>query len=428
MIKTTTFLKLLLLFCILSCSREPIPTPSNQPQGIQLPELKVNQVQPKATKAEVFVQLLEPGNLTVRSYGCLIHTSTDPDLSNNSNNLIRSGAMNTETQFSFSGLTDNTTYFVRGYIVTSVDTVYSSSYEFKTQPHWRLLSSPYPDGTVSNTATFTINNQIYVGGGFLNKTGFWQFNPVTETWTGEAAIIEPMRGLNGLVGFPINDIGYFGTGTYLSGGTFIHTKSFWSFSKPNGWQQMPDFPGEARAAAVGFGLMGMGFIGLGDIQTGKTRDFWGYNPSTNSWFSIPDFPGGDRTEALAFVIGDKAYVGFGVDQNNTGIPDLYEFDPAKLDNPWTKITGGATPPARRSGFVFVIGNSAYIGGGSGNPGDLWKFTPNASEKWVKFGNLPMGTLSFSTGVSLGDRGMVVGGRPQTNGGNLTSQCWIFNPE
>lgn len=62
-----------------------------------------------------------------------------------------------------------------------------------------------------------------------------------------------------------------------------------------------------------FTLKGKGYIGLGVNVSPPTysKEFWRYDEVANSWERIPDFPIEVRS-AMSFVIGDTAYVGGGI--------------------------------------------------------------------------------------------------------------------
>ena len=81
------------------------------------------------------------------------------------------------------------------------------------------------------------------------------------------------------------------------------------------WTRKKDFPGPARANAVGFSIGDKGFYGTGgnDGWTTVFNDFWEYDPVSDSWTRIVDFPGNPRAGAVAFSLDNRGYVGTGSD-------------------------------------------------------------------------------------------------------------------
>ncbi len=407
-----------------ACQRDPLPVPSDVVLNVIEPDTDISVEEIKVTKAKVKSIITRLGNVNILSYGCVWSTETAPTLALSSKIEIPGQPGVDTIRFLIAGLSQETKYYVRTFLILTKDTVYSEPIEFHTKSPWRLLSGGYPGGMLSEPGVFKIKDRIFVGAGFDTHTDFWHFDRESETWSAMQTIDQPGRGLNTIVSFAIGDTGYFGTGTDSN---YHLTSNFWSFTEAGGWNKIKDFP-DSIAAGVGFSLLGKGYVGLGFNGNTKTNAFWMYDPTTDDWNPIQGFPGGKRTGAIAFVIGDKAYVGYGDNENNVLIHDLWEFNPT-LAMPWTQITSNS-PKFGYAAFVFVLNDSsAYIGGGSQKLTDFWQFAPNApGDPWIKNGTLPEGALIFATGISLGNRGMVIGGRPETNGFGLTNECWIYDPE
>ncbi|MDI6741808.1 MAG: kelch repeat-containing protein, partial [Smithella sp.] len=77
------------------------------------------------------------------------------------------------------------------------------------------------------------------------------------------------------VGFSIGSKGYVGTGYDGS----QNTLDFWEYDPVSDtWTQKADFAGTARQAAVGFAIENKGYVGTG-YDGVNTRDFWEYDPS-----------------------------------------------------------------------------------------------------------------------------------------------------
>ena len=77
------------------------------------------------------------------------------------------------------------------------------------------------------------------------------------------------------------------------------------------WEEMNDFPGEARVAGTQFSHDGFGYVLSGDGDDHdymETGEFWQYNPANDSWSQLPSHPGLSRWAPGSFVIDGKAYL------------------------------------------------------------------------------------------------------------------------
>lgn len=420
-------LHLVFLFCILlySCNREPDDIPTGSPLNFFLPEFALSPEEISVTKANIQVTITERGNINISSIGLVWDKLSEPDTFL-STKILLSPPFSDTIHFSLAGLEENSRYYCRLFFESPVGIHYSDQIVLQTGLFWSKVNE-FPGGPLSGPGTFVANERVYIGGGFPNKIDFHSYSPISNIWSSKELITDPSRGLNALVSFEINSIGYFGTGTReFPGSGFQPTKSFWAFTEQAGWEKKKDFEGDARQSAVGFSISGKGYIGLGQLITGLASDFWMYDPQTDDWTILPqEYPGGKRAEAIAFVMNNKAYVGFGVDQNGFSRDDLWEFDPSQPD-PWKEVSADIIPPARKSGFVFVANGSAYLGGGVQKM-DFWRFSINDNGYfWEKLPDLPFGILAYSTGIGMLKTGLVIGGRNTLN--NLIADVWQYTPE
>jgi N-acetylneuraminic acid mutarotase len=181
----------------------------------------------------------------------------------------------------------------------------------------------------------------------------------------------------------------------------INLKDFWEFTPGSGsskgtWKRIADLPGDPRLAAVGFGLGQKGYVTTGIGYMDNThytwyKDVWEYDPNTNpktggKWTQKEDFPGAARAYAVGFSINNaKGYVGTGntPGAGNTGLKkDFWEYDPGNTETgPWTQKADFAGV-ARDLDVGFSIGNKGYIGTGLINVDvliqDFWQFDPGTS--------------------------------------------------
>lgn len=224
-------------------------------------------------------------------------------------------------------------------------------------------------------------------------------------------------------------------GSYSSGSL---KNDFWEYDVDTDvWKKLADFPGGARASAVGFSLNNKGYLGLGtDIdtdfsiftksETNEKTDFWEYDPSTDTWRQLTDFPGGGRKASVGFSMNNKGYVGLGSNQGSY-LNDFWEFNPNA--DTWRQLTD--FPANGRAAAVgFSIGNFAYVGMGQHNPTnnlpndtiadlgecfDFWQYSPETNS-WIRKAYLLSGVPNyegfsnfgrdFAVGFSLANKGYV----------------------
>ncbi len=143
------------------------------------------------------------------------------------------------------------------------------------------------------------------------------------------------------------------------------------------------------------------------------KDFWVYHSDSNTIRKLPDIPGDDtsRTLAVGFSIGNKGYVGLGYDGSGKLIlkNDLWQFDPATTT--WTQ-KANFIGNACEASFVFVVGNVAYIGGGSNTLAlyDSFYSYNSLIDKWKPLGTVPMGNSVFQAAFTVNYSGYISTGQ------------------
>ncbi len=272
-----------------------------------------------------------------------------------------------------------------------------------------------------SAVAFAIGNKGYVGTG-EDKDGllsdFWEYDTTANTWTrkndfGVATLREGLKRTEA-VGFSIMNTvstgkGYVGTGI---DGTGVYQKDFWEFDPATGvngtWTKKTDFPGAARAEAVGLSISTKGYVGTG--RSGATlatyyQDFYEFNPAANTWTRKADFAGGVRAEAVALYCQcSNGYVGLGYvpcyDPCGEDCPcgkvcfafsDFWEYN--ATTNVWTQkayYDGGEIAGKRTEAAAFSLNSAShFVGTGWGCSGtqtatsmtpsgfykDFWKYTP-----------------------------------------------------
>lgn len=263
----------------------------------------------------------------------------------------------------------------------------------------------FAGGPRLDAVAFTIGNLVYMGGGLdvdtalgttLPENDLWVFDPVADTWTARANM--PSNLTKGL-SFVLNGKGY----VMPDGSTAL-----WEYDPvADAWAARAPYPGTALNGRCAFALNGLGHVGTGgspDVQALFT-----YDPVSNTWASASSmWATGGRTDALTCVIGNSAYVLGGKRNSNTILGDLWRFGPATspLSNAWTQRP--FMPAAARSlPIAFTIGDKGYVGGGSGQNGnltDFWMYDP-AIQAWTARANIP--AVQADEGFNIDGIGYVV---------------------
>lgn len=237
---------------------------------------------------------------------------------------------------------------------------------------------------------FSIGDKGYLGTGEngdewpFTFNDFWEYDPLTNTWTRKADLPGGSRGRYTAVAFTIGSKGYVGLGSYFGIYDPFCWDDFWEYDPvANAWTKKADFGGGARASAMAFAVDNKGYAGTGSFfeevngQTFYTRykDFWQYDPVLNVWTRKADFPVGERFSASGFSVLDKGYLSLGFDVvSGTTKKDLWEYDP--LTNNWLQKTDFPGNPTSRP-VAFTITDKAYMGVGN-NFKDFWQYTPAAT--------------------------------------------------
>ncbi|MBI1767497.1 MAG: galactose oxidase [Bacteroidetes bacterium] len=161
---------------------------------------------------------------------------------------------------------------------------------------------------------------------------------------------------------------------------------------PGSWDKLGDFEGYPRTGASGFVINGIAYVGCGYNfelagvagASGRLKDFWKYDPNSDHWSRVADFPGSPRSGAVAFSLNGKGYVGTGLDESSNALSDFYEFDPAAGTNgKWKRIADlgytaaqhDTTVTKRYGSLAFTVKNRAFVGGGHyvSDLKDLWEY-------------------------------------------------------
>ncbi len=221
--------------------------------------------------------------------------------------------------------------------------------------------------------SFTIRTKIYVGGGFDGSGNlfddFWEYDQPTDTWTQKANF--PWGARSAGTAFSIGNKGYLGLGT--NGSTYLD--DFWEYDPANdSWIQKANFPGGQREEAVGFPIGNKGYVGTGQLFvvgpnstfTNAFDDFYEYNPATDTWTQKANFPGAARAYAVGIECGGKGYIGLGGNNDQTlSFTDFYSYN--DVSDTWAAQTNMPGVGMADAG-IFAIGTDFYVVGGINFPG------------------------------------------------------------
>lgn len=229
-----------------------------------------------------------------------------------------------------------------------------------------------------SAVAFTLQGKAYVGLGQGQTNGFfqdfWEYDPVTETWSQKANFAGGPR--RQAVAFVLDTTAYVGTGIAPDG----LKRDMYSYdASTNQWTQLNDFGGSARKEATAFVMGDQAYIGTGDDGVMK-KDFWQYEPSTDSWIQKPDFPGTPRKGAVGWGVFPNGYICTGEDINFEYKKDLWEYN--YFNETWTQ-RADLIGPGRSNAVAFTIGQFAFVGTGYDGTfmEDLYMYAPvlNTSE-------------------------------------------------
>jgi len=190
----------------------------------------------------------------------------------------------------------------RGYVALgqSVGDVFSDLYRYDPASGWTQLPD-FPGIPREEAFAETIGTKAYVGTGldidFFRIKDFWEFNPASDTWTQLTDL--PLE-LEGAASFTINNDLYVGTGSGNEDVSFVmegevieapvtmgkQRKDFYKYNvTQNQWTQINQLPGLNRERAIAFSINGIGYVGMSGITFSDAgpyfngSDFWSYQPN-----------------------------------------------------------------------------------------------------------------------------------------------------
>jgi N-acetylneuraminic acid mutarotase len=250
-------------------------------------------------------------------------------------------------------------------------------------------TAPFPGGATDGCYSFTLNNQVYVGGGLVSHH-LYEYK-MDGSWN-DLGLAAAGGERGWAFSFTIGDKAYVCGGA--NGGAQNLTSDLWEFDgTTKAWTKRADMPA-ARDGGFAFSVGGKGYVGCGFEGVYVVSDFYGYDPKTDTWETLAPYP-----EALlfpsAFVVNDKAYVVGGGGQSET--TSLYRYEPD--EDTWTKLADFPGEP-RQAGTTFAMANAGYYCGGMQgymkNLKDIWRYDVYA-DTWTNTGaELPTDYTAWMT--------------------------------
>jgi len=173
---------------------------------------------------------------------------------------------------------------------------------------------------------------VYVGAGggsSGNLKDWYEYSVDDDTWTRRADLPGPERHHPYYWDARVGDKHYAYVGFGHGYGTVANPRGIFNDvyrydPDEQSWEQMADFPGEARVAGTQFTLHSdpvtgndRPFVlsGDGDDHSSmETGELWEYMPVSDSWLWHPPHPGNSRWAPGAFVIGCDVYFTCGYDR------------------------------------------------------------------------------------------------------------------
>ncbi|MFW9596555.1 MAG: Kelch repeat-containing protein [Paludibacter sp.] len=158
-----------------------------------------------------------------------------------------------------------------------------------------------------------------------------------------------------------------------------YIKQVWRYNTlDNTWEQMNDFPGDARAAAVACTNGDQVFFGSGYLRYFK-NDWWQYYPENDTWKKRASFQGG-RVNAVAFSVNDRFFIATGRLIGGTLTDDYFYADVLEYDSSkdcWYN-RGKLPSGGRENALALVLQNKVLLGLGETDNAvlsDFWIFQP-----------------------------------------------------
>jgi hypothetical protein len=272
--------------------------------------------------------------------------------------------------FQYSGLTGNA--------LTNMDIFEVYLFEYDPSNNIWKQKSKYPGQGIYQAGNgFSINGKIYYGAGSSSNNiyvnDFWEYNPVTNTWTNIGDVpISSNKGFS----FVLNGKGYIG-GSQMGTSFFEFNPAFYS------WIQRASIPA-LSSGNINFSLNNLGYINLGTSST--VGSLYKYDPSINIWTfvnTLPNYSASVASNYFSFQTTTKGYYGTAINLSTSPLTTsfIYEFNP--LINSW--VQKQTLPENHSTGGTFSFPNNSYVFSGNqyypphtAQINSIWQYKPDYS--------------------------------------------------
>ena len=349
----------------------------------------------------------------ITQHGLVWHTATAPTTGTNTGIYNAGSGTSDITNYNISGLSANTTYYVRSFSTSAQGTRYGNERSFTTLAGMPTLSTS-TISSISTTSASSGGNITNDGGTAVTARGLvWSassntpttssYDGITTNGTGTGAFTQTVNALCPGTTYYVRAYATNSVGT-----SYGSVQSFTTIASAGDvWVQKANFGGTGRVNAVAFTIGSKGYVGTGYDGSPK-QDFWEYDINTNLWTQKANITG-IRYQAVGFSIGTKGYIGTGYNDVSE-LNSFYEYDPTL--NTWTAKAnfGGGN---RRIAFGFSINGKGYIGGGydgSSQRQDMWEYDPNLNTWTVK--------ANYGGGNGQGQQSFVIANKAYVGTGNI----------
>jgi N-acetylneuraminic acid mutarotase len=240
-------------------------------------------------------------------------------------------------------------------------------------------------------SAFAIGEEVYVGtgmdAGFQLTVDWYRFTPSTNTWTTIAPM--PASGRQYCASFSLNGQGYV-VGGFVGG---VATAEVWRYDPPSdSWTAVAPLP-QPMNAATAFVLNGFGHVVTGFLSNDLPSNLhFRYDPVNDSWSMLPEIPGPPIHRASSFAHAGKAYVVGGSLQPFEALASMWSFDPG----PGLWEARSPLPASRFSSDAVGVGDGGVmVGGATAGPpfithDEVWHYE-TASDQWQAYPTFPAGT-------------------------------------
>lgn len=184
---------------------------------------------------------------------------------------------------------------------------------------------------------FVAGNKAYLGGGSgwvfgPNSTtniafaDLWEYDPnASVSWTQKSGFPD-FIGRNMAIAASINNKGYVGLGCNV--GQTVNHQTFWEYEPlTDTWTSKAAFPtlftADAGAFVLDSGIYVLGGVNLNPVSL--SSQFYRYDPAANTWTSQPVFNGGAIAGQITVSTGTSAFAGTGYNSSIVCRTDFWEF-------------------------------------------------------------------------------------------------------